>query len=61
MESAQPRPRKHEREHIHGLSSHQRDSDDHPDIDALLQENARLKELVVKLSGLVLKTVVDQS
>ncbi len=46
---------------ISGLSSHQRDNDDHPDIDALLQENARLKELVVKLSGLVLKNVADRS
>lgn len=61
MQSAQPPPRKHERHHNHALSSHQRDNDDHPDIDALLQENARLKELVVKLSGLVLKNVVDRS
>lgn len=61
MESAQPLPRKHERQHIQGSSSHQRDNDDHPDIDALLQENARLKELVVKLSSLVLKNVVDRS
>jgi len=61
MESAQPLPRKHERQHIHGPSSQQRDNDDHPDIDALLQENARLKELVVKLSGLVLKNIANQS
>ncbi len=53
MGIAQPLPRKHERD--------QRDNDDHPDIDALLKENARLKELVVKLSSLVLKNVVDRS
>lgn len=61
MDSAQPLPRKHERHHTRGLSSHQRDNDDHPDIDALLQENARLKEIVVKLSSLVLKNVADRS
>jgi hypothetical protein len=61
MGSAQPLPRKHERPHDHGASSHQRDNNDRPDIDALLKENARLKELVIKLSGLVLKNVVDRS
>jgi hypothetical protein len=61
MGSTQPLPGKHERPHDHRASIPQHDRDDHPDIDALLKENARLKELVVKLSGLVLKNIVDRS
>ena len=33
---------------------------DGPDLHSLRQENARLRELVVQLSSLVIKTVADQ-
>jgi hypothetical protein len=34
--------------------------DDDPDLQSLRQENARLRELVVRLSSLVIKTIADQ-
>jgi hypothetical protein len=34
--------------------------DDDPDLRSLRQENARLRELVVQLSSLVIKTIADQ-
>jgi hypothetical protein len=34
--------------------------DDDPDLQLLLQENARLRELVVQLSSLVIKAIADQ-
>ena len=34
--------------------------DDHAEIDALREENAQLRELVIHLSKLVIKKVVDQ-
>jgi hypothetical protein len=34
--------------------------DDEPDLQSLRQENARLRELVVQLSSLVIKTIADQ-
>jgi hypothetical protein len=34
--------------------------DDDPDLQSLRQENARLRELVVQLSSLVIKTIADQ-
>jgi hypothetical protein len=34
--------------------------DDDPDLKSLRQENARLRELVVQLSSLVIKTIADQ-
>ena len=37
-----------------------RHDDDDPDLQSLRQENARLRELVVKLSSLVIKTIADQ-
>ena len=33
---------------------------DDPDLQSLRQENARLRELVVQLSSLVIKTIADQ-
>jgi hypothetical protein len=33
---------------------------DDPDLQSLQQENARLRELVVRLSSLVIKTIADQ-
>jgi hypothetical protein len=33
---------------------------DDPDLQSLRQENARLRELVVKLSSLVIKTIAEQ-
>jgi hypothetical protein len=33
---------------------------DDPDLQSLRQENARLRELVVRLSSLVIKTIADQ-
>jgi hypothetical protein len=34
--------------------------DDDPGLQSLRQENARLRELVVQLSSLVIKTIADQ-
>ena len=34
--------------------------DEHVDVQALLEENSRLKELVIQLSKLVIKNVVDR-
>jgi hypothetical protein len=34
--------------------------DDDPDLQSLRQENARLRELVVRLSSLVIETIADQ-
>jgi hypothetical protein len=34
--------------------------DDEPGLQSLRQENARLRELVVRLSSLVIKTIADQ-
>jgi hypothetical protein len=34
--------------------------DDDPDLESLRQENARLRELVVRLSSLVIKTIADR-
>ncbi|HXO70920.1 MAG TPA: hypothetical protein VN838_18315 [Bradyrhizobium sp.] len=34
--------------------------DEQPDLQSLRQENARLRELVVQLSSLVIKTIADQ-
>jgi hypothetical protein len=34
--------------------------DDDPDLQSLRQENARLRELVVQLSSLVIKAIADQ-
>jgi hypothetical protein len=34
--------------------------DDDPDLQSLRQENARLRELVVQLSSLVIKTIAEQ-
>jgi hypothetical protein len=33
---------------------------DDPDLQSLQQENARLRELVVQLSSLVIKTIAEQ-
>jgi hypothetical protein len=33
----------------------------HPDIDALLEENKQLRELVVQLSEIVVRNVLDRS
>jgi hypothetical protein len=34
--------------------------DEYPDVQSLIEENARLRGLVVKLSDLVLRNVVDR-
>ena len=34
--------------------------DEHTDVQALLEENAQLRELVIQLSKLVIKNVVDR-
>lgn len=47
---------------------HRRDPDpdlppprgDDPDLQSLRQENGRLRELVVQLSGLVIKAIIDR-
>ena len=52
--------------HRFGLSSAHDDEDEGPDAEtsvalaSLIEENARLRALVVQLSDLVLKNVVDQ-
>jgi hypothetical protein len=56
MGSAYPPPRMPD---CHRDQSVARD-DDNPDLQSLRQENARLRELVVRLSSLVIKTIADQ-
>jgi hypothetical protein len=56
MASAYPPPRMPD---CHRDPSANRYGDD-PDLQSLRQENARLRELVVKLSSLVIKTIADQ-
>lgn len=34
---------------------------DHPSVDALIEENKQLRELVVQLSKIVLRNVLDRS
>jgi hypothetical protein len=56
MASAYPPPRMPD---CHRDRSAARYGDD-PDLQSLRQENARLRELVVQLSSLVIKTIADQ-
>ncbi len=56
MGSAYPPPRMPD---CHRDQSAARD-DDASDLQSLRQENARLRELVVRLSSLVIKTIADQ-
>ena len=56
MGSAYPPPRMPDR---HRDRSPARYGDD-PDLQSLRQENAQLRELVVRLSSLVIKTIADQ-
>ena len=56
MGSAYPPPRMPD---CHRDQSAARDDDD-PGLQSLRQENARLRELVVQLSSLVIKTIADQ-
>ncbi len=55
MASAYPPPRMPD---CHRVPSAARCDD--PDLQSLRQENARLRELVVRLSSLVIKTIADQ-
>ena len=57
MGSAYPPPLKPD--HLPGSSPPRRD-DGHPDVQSLRRENARLRDLVVQLSRLVFKTIVDR-
>ncbi|MES2750194.1 MAG: hypothetical protein V4661_02375 [Pseudomonadota bacterium] len=57
MASARPPPRPHENDT--GFPFRHRGED--IDIDDLLEENARLRKLVVQLSRLVLKNIVDRT
>ena len=64
MGNAYP-PSGKQNQHVGSSSVHKdEDSDWDGDVDSelvsLLEENARLRALVVRLSGLVLKNVVDQ-
>ena len=56
MGSAYPPPRKPDRHP--GLTA--ACDDDDPDVRSLRSENARLRELVVQLSSLVIKTIADR-
>ena len=56
MGSAYPPPRMPD---CHSEQSPARYGDD-SDLQSLRQENARLRELVVRLSSLVIKTIADQ-
>lgn len=55
MGRAYPPQRTHDH-HSHPAALH---ADEQHDIDALMEENARLKELVVKLSRMVLINVIE--
>jgi hypothetical protein len=60
MASAHPAPHRHEH-HAKALSvSLYRTDNKHNDVSALIEENAHLRELVIHLSKLVLKNVVDR-
>jgi hypothetical protein len=56
MASATPPPRMPDCHRDQSAVRH----DDDPDLQSLRQENARLRELVVRLSSLVIKTIADQ-
>ena len=56
MASAYPPPRMPDCHHDRSAARY----DDDPDLQSLRQENARLRELVVRLSSLVIKTIADQ-
>jgi hypothetical protein len=44
----------------HPVNSPPLQCDEHTDVQSLIEENARLRGLVVKLSDLVLRNVVDR-
>jgi len=46
--------------HERHVSHPPRQNGGHVDIDALVEENAQLRELVIQLSKLVIKNVVDR-
>lgn len=56
MASATPPPRMPDCHHDRSVAG----CDDDPDLQSLRQENARLRELVVQLSSLVIKTIAEQ-
>jgi hypothetical protein len=60
MASAHPSPHRHEHHAKASLVSLHRSEDKHDDVSALIEENAQLRELVIQLSKLVLKNVVDR-
>jgi hypothetical protein len=57
MGNTHPRPRHHAPSPT--LQPHRHD-EDHVDVPALIEENAQLRELVIQLSKLVIKNVVDK-
>jgi hypothetical protein len=56
MASAYPPPYRHDRDPASPLPSR----GDDPDVQSLRKENARLRDLVVQLSRLVIKTIVER-
>ena len=57
MGNTHPRPRHHA---PLPTSQPHRHDEDHVDVPALIEENAQLRELVIQLSKLVIKNVVDK-
>ena len=57
MGTAHSRPRQHERDLNHPP---RQDANGKIDVNALIEENAQLRELVIQLSKLVIKNVVDK-
>jgi hypothetical protein len=55
MKSTRPSFRPYECDRSHSFHD-----EDRPDLNALIEENQRLRETVVQLSRLVLRNVVDQ-
>jgi len=60
MGGLHPTPRSRERRVKRSLASSHRGDDDQHDVSALIEENARLRELVIQLSKLVIRNVVDR-
>ncbi len=60
MASMHPSPHRHEHNAEASHVSPPQSDDEHNNISALIEENAQLRELVIQLSKLVLKNVVDR-
>ena len=59
MVSSHPLPRRHER-HANGAPLQPQSEDGQHDLRSLVEENAQLRELVIQLSKLVVRNVIEQ-